>query len=278
MNYSLWWLPKALRDAGLNVIEVPGWQTRGHGDMGTVRFIICHHTAEVKSTRTKPTLSILLNGRPDLQGPLCNLALGQDGTFYMVAAGKAWHAGAGLWRGISDGNGCAVGIEAKNDGVGEIWPAVQIDSYAKGCAAILKYIKAAPDMVCGHKEYALPHGRKPDPNFDMNLFRQRVAKFMTPKSTQIAQKGLAPSKAPVAPAPVPQAVAASPIATASQTSRKVEKMNTNMLGGVFRAIVPPMLAFLIARGIIPAGNYDTVITAVMALATAVWSMQTNKAL
>jgi hypothetical protein len=53
-------------------------------------------------------------------------------------------------------------------------------------------------------------------------------------------------------------------------------MNPNMFGGIIRAIVPPALSFLIGRGILPAGDYSAVITAAMALGTAVWSIHTNK--
>ena len=34
-------------------------------------------------------------------------------------------------------------------------------------------------MACGHKEYALPVGRKNDPTFDMNDFRLQVAAIMS---------------------------------------------------------------------------------------------------
>ncbi|WLA68065.1 hypothetical protein [Bradyrhizobium diazoefficiens] len=37
MTYSLTWLPGVLHDARLEVLEQPGWQTRGHGDMGEAR-------------------------------------------------------------------------------------------------------------------------------------------------------------------------------------------------------------------------------------------------
>jgi len=33
-------------------------------------------------------------------------------------------------------------------------------------------------MCCGHKEYALPRGRKPDPSFDMTAFRAGVDAIM----------------------------------------------------------------------------------------------------
>jgi hypothetical protein len=232
MNYALTWLPKALRAAGLTVVEVDGWKTRGHGDMGPVKFVMCHHTAEPIDANTEPAMAILINGRAAvkatkktkaakaLPGPLCNLALGQSGTFYMVAAGKAWHAGGGNWAGFTDGNGSSIGIEAENNGLGEPWPEVQMVAYAKGCAAILKYIKASPDMVCGHKEYALPKGRKPDPSFDMNLFRKRVAKFMDPTVVVPAKKpapqAVPATKAPVAQPPAPKPVPASPIAVDPQ--------------------------------------------------------------
>lgn len=179
MTFALTWMPKALRDAGLNVEEQPGWQTRGHGDMGVVRGVLCHHTAG-KKDGNMPSLGIVINGRPDLAGPLCNLALGRDGTFFIVAAGRAYHAGRGLWQGVSNGNSSLIGIEAENTGLpnDQPWPEVQMDAYAKGCAALLKHIGAKPIMCAGHAEYALPKGRKSDPSFAMPTFREKVATFM----------------------------------------------------------------------------------------------------
>jgi hypothetical protein len=55
-------------------------------------------------------------------------------------------------------------------------------------------------------------------------------------------------------------------------------MNPNMLGGIVRAIVPPVLSFLIGRGIIPAGDYSAVITAALSFGTAAWSIHTNRIL
>ncbi len=53
-------------------------------------------------------------------------------------------------------------------------------AYKRGCAAILTHIGAKPIMCAGHKEYALPHGRKDDPDFDMVAFRTDVAALMAP--------------------------------------------------------------------------------------------------
>jgi hypothetical protein len=183
-TFSLLWLPQVLRDAGLTVIEVPGWQNRGHGDEGRVLGVLCHHTCGPLHGDL-PDLNVLVNGRPDLGGPLCNLGLGRTGTYYMIAAGKGWHAGAGNWQGVTDGNAHLIGIEAENAGTNDAhgaptdpWPEVQMDAYRRGVAAILKHIGSPPIMCAGHKEYALPHGRKDDPNFDMNAFRADVAALM----------------------------------------------------------------------------------------------------
>lgn len=176
MTYSLTWLPEVLRGAGLRVVEQPGWQTRGQGDVGKIQFVLCHHTAEKIDANMQPELRILTEGRHDLKGALAQLGLGQDGTYYVIAAGLAYHAGAGSWKGITSGNAHSIGIEAENNGLGEPWPEAQMDAYARGCAAILKHIGADVDMCVGHKEWAPT--RKIDPNFDMAAFRERVEFFM----------------------------------------------------------------------------------------------------
>ena len=179
MAFSLIWLAEVLEGAGLKVAEQPGWQTRGRADMGPVLGVMCHHTAGPRAGNM-PSLGIITNGRPDLPGPLSQLGLGRDGTCYIVAAGRANHAGAGNWQGITTGNSSFIGIEAENTGKDDDpWPAVQLDAYRRAVAAILKKIGADPIMCCGHKEYALPPGRKSDPSFDMDDFRFKVGLIMS---------------------------------------------------------------------------------------------------
>jgi hypothetical protein len=179
MGYLLGWLANVLRAAGLKVEEVPGWQERGVADMGEPLGVICHHTAGPK-TGNMSSLQTLIHGRPDLRGPLCHLGLGRDGTFYVVASGKAQHAGPGSWEGVIAGNTHLIGIEAENTGEPDDihWPDVQMTAYREGVAAILLHIGKGPEMCAGHKEYALPHGRKDDPDFDMNQFRVDVGAAM----------------------------------------------------------------------------------------------------
>src|SRR5262245_42022995 len=160
MVFSLTWLPDVLLSAGLKVAEQPGWETRGRAEMGTVKGVMCHHTSGAM-TGNMPSLGVVTNGRSDLPGPLAQRCLGRDGTFFVVAAGRCNHAGVGNWQGLTSGNSNFIGIEAENTGFtagpkAEAWPAVQLDAYRRGVAAILKKIGANAIMCCGHKEYALP--------------------------------------------------------------------------------------------------------------------------
>lgn len=185
MAFSLVWLPQVLKDAGLKVALVPGWEDRGRGDMGSVFGVICHHTVGGRQGNM-PSLQTLINGRKakppkkPLPGPLSQLGLGRDGTYYVIAAGRCNHAGEGLWRQLSNGNGNFIGIEAENTGGADDfpWPPVQLQAYHWGVAAILKHIGRGAEFCAGHKEYALPAGRKPDPSFDMVLFRAAVGTIL----------------------------------------------------------------------------------------------------
>ncbi len=172
------WLAAVLREAGCRVHEVPGWQERGRGEMTAVRGILVHHTAGPRMGNA-PSLNLIVEGRKDLQGPLSQLVLGRDGTFFVVAAGRCNHAGIGAWQDVTAGNSSFIGIEAENTGmIDDPWPNVQMEALTVGCAAILKHIGADEVMVAGHREYALPRGRKIDPLFDMIDFREDVATLL----------------------------------------------------------------------------------------------------
>jgi peptidoglycan hydrolase-like protein with peptidoglycan-binding domain len=200
MPFSLIWLPQVLKDAGLKVAAVDGWQDRGHGDVGNIVGVICHHTAGPKNGNM-PSLNTIVNGRSDLPGPLSQLGLGRDGAWFVIAAGKAFHAGAGSWKGVTTGNSSFIGIEAENTGLSNDspWPDVQIDSYQRGVAAILKHIGQSADFCAGHKEFALPTGRKTDPNFDMNSFRAAVAANMSGAPAPVPIPAFEPAKPDGAP-------------------------------------------------------------------------------
>src|ERR1044072_1917782 len=108
MAHSLTWLPDVLKAAGLKVAEVNGWKTRGNGDVGKIFGVICHHTVGPRSGNM-PSLKTLIKGRSDLPGPLAQLGLARDGTYFIIAAGRANHAGRGVWKGVTNGNSNFIG-------------------------------------------------------------------------------------------------------------------------------------------------------------------------
>lgn len=163
-------LPAALRDADVAVVLDPGWETRGNPSFDP-RGVVCHHTGPGSTAG----LRVLVRaGRPDLNGPLCNVFLAKDGVAYVIAAGRANHAGAGGWQGLSN-NSQVWGIEAEHPGdrLTE-WPPVQVEAYERICAAMARLSGFGPEMCCAHFEWAPL--RKVDPaRFDMRAFRARVA-------------------------------------------------------------------------------------------------------
>lgn len=174
-------LADSLRAQGLTVVEHPGWEHRGREFHARPDTILAHHTATPAQAKGDlPTLRLLVEGRSDLPGPLSQLALSRSGVVHVLASGKANHAGKGAWRGqVSSSR--TIGIEAEYDGSGRRWPQAQYDAYVRLCAALCRYLSVGPERVCGHREWALPRGRKVDPaGIDMETFRAQVRAALTP--------------------------------------------------------------------------------------------------
>lgn len=167
------WLADVLTDAGLKVVPYPGWETRG-GDSFDPKGIILHHTVTSPNSVDRVVDRMLAEtGSSKVPAPLANYSTNRDGTISLIAAGTANHGGAGAWGGLS-GNRYFFGDEMKNAGSSvEPWPAVQLESARRAAAAICNHLGVDSSMVCGHKEYATPKGRKTDPH-SLNMDEQRA--------------------------------------------------------------------------------------------------------
>lgn len=172
----LLWLADELRAAGMDVVEVEGWRTRG-SDFFAPRGIVCHHTATPESRAGDyPSLNLVRDGRSDLPGPLAQLGLGRSGKVYVIASGRANHAGTGGWKGLS-GNSSVLGIEAEDSG-DSVWAPIQVAAYKRLCAVLARKMDIPVSNICGHKEWA--PNRKIDPaGIDMNKFRADVSDILT---------------------------------------------------------------------------------------------------
>jgi hypothetical protein len=163
-----------LRGAGLSVVEVDGWTSRGSSDFNP-RGSVNHHTAGPKDGNI-PSLNTLIYGRSDLPGPLCNVAQARNNDVYVIASGRANHAGSGGWRGLS-GNSSVYGLEIEHTGTSsEAWTADRVEVAARVHAALIRG-RFGAEMVCQHKEWA------PDRKIDAyqsngETFRSRVAHYL----------------------------------------------------------------------------------------------------
>lgn len=190
MTFWLSNLASVLRNAGLYVVEVPGWQTRSFptwsppGYIEPPTHVMIHHTAS--NTSVASDIDYILNGPIS---PICNIYLGRNGACHVIAAGRVATNGKGSSRpwngGVPDNtmNHFAISIEAANNGIGEPWPQVQTDAYVKLAAALCVAYNIPVDHVRGHCEWA--PGRKIDPagpspwaqsgTWNMAQFRNSVA-------------------------------------------------------------------------------------------------------
>lgn len=176
-------LPAALERWGLTVVAVTGWEDRKRPGAFAPIGVMIHHTAAPDRSKDAPSLQVCIDGRRDLPGPLCQLLVARSGKVYVISAGRCNHAGEGSLPAVpaNGGNTLLVGIEAENDGVGELWPAVQVGAMVRATAAVLDLLGRPRMNVWGHREYT---PRKIDPaGIAMAQFRADVAAARPPGDT-----------------------------------------------------------------------------------------------
>jgi hypothetical protein len=188
----------ALKDYGVRTVEYPGWRARTAKDRnGTPRLFspygqAVHHDAASEAMSDQQVLRLMVEGRVDLAGPLCNGWIDSDSTVYLIAAGNANHAGMNeidvhlrLSKGQAPmgdarddpdrdemvGNPYLWGWECRNAGTGRD-PWEQLDAMERACAAVADVLGLTPDQIAGHRELT---ARKIDPaGINMHTFRGDV--------------------------------------------------------------------------------------------------------
>lgn len=188
------WIADKLRAYGLTVVEVTGWQDRARPGAFDPVGVIVHHTAAPQG-KPAPSLQVCIDGRTGLAGPLCNVLLARNCTCYVISAGRCNHAGQGSWRGIEDGNGKFLAIEAENDGIGEPWSPDLLIAFQRATAALIDGL-GRDGYAIGHKEWA--PGRKIDPNgIDMAWFRTHATIALANHQPKEWQQMLLDNGAPI---------------------------------------------------------------------------------
>lgn len=187
-------LADVLRAAGLKVVEVPGWKTRGRpASTGgfNPRGNLWHHTGAKDSNPNSIADDLAYAkwlakiGRSDLPAPLCQVSIGRDGTVYVCAAGRGNHAGKAKASGpvrAGDGNELYLGWECQNSG-SEGWTKAQYDAMVTAGAATSRHYKWPSSANRAHKETSVTG--KWDPGLlDMDRFRADIAARMKNPSVQ----------------------------------------------------------------------------------------------
>lgn len=160
-----------LRLAGLEVIEFEGWMTRGRSSGGyDSGFPVCmmwHHDASSPNTNPRSTAEYACYNAD--AKPICNLQVDRTGKVWVLAAGATNTNGSGGPVTLPSGktvpldkmNTQAVGMEICNNGVGEEYPAKQIDACFKTSIVIANNLGIPCDDACIHQVWAPT--RKIDP-------------------------------------------------------------------------------------------------------------------
>ncbi|HEY0097188.1 MAG TPA: N-acetylmuramoyl-L-alanine amidase [Archangium sp.] len=140
-----------------------------------IDVIVLHHTA---SNSGRADLAWLRSQESRVSA---HYLVDRDGRIYQLVADedRAWHAGRCALRGVTtDMNARSLGIELVNDGTGRT---PYTEQQYRALEALVPYLVTTygvpPENVVGHKDVAVPAGRKNDPsaNFDFARIRRAVA-------------------------------------------------------------------------------------------------------
>ena len=177
---------------------VDGWRTRDRnhrGPWGPVHGLMVHHTGDDAADNID--LRVIVHGRADLPGPLAQFGCDDEGTIWVIACGRANHAGGGDPRvlraviaesyddypprphqhtgspGATDGNDNFYGVETFYSGRERPTPEAR-RALVLLAAAICHHHGWTAKSVIGHKEWS---DWKSDPGrVDMHEFRRSVAR------------------------------------------------------------------------------------------------------
>jgi N-acetylmuramoyl-L-alanine amidase len=150
----------------------PNFNERGGKDIDT---IVLHHTA---TNNGAGDLAHMRNPKSEVSA---HYMVDRDGKIYQLVNDqkRAWHAGPSELHGKpTDVNGRSIGIEIVNDGSGRTpFTEAQMKSLTQLVGFLKQEYKVPMNNIVGHKDVAVPKGRKNDPaaNFDWNRLRDGIS-------------------------------------------------------------------------------------------------------
>lgn len=127
---------------------------------GGVSMLVLHYT---DTDDARQSLDILTSPAREVSA---HYLIGEDGHVWNLVPEdeRAWHAGAGRWRGLDDINSRSIGIELQNPGHGHGYRAFtepQLAALIALCQGILGRHAIAPRDVIAHSDLAPTRKRDP---------------------------------------------------------------------------------------------------------------------
>jgi N-acetylmuramoyl-L-alanine amidase len=129
-------------------------------DGRTPDLVLLHYTGMIDAASAVAQLT------NPASGVSCHYVVDEDGSILQLVpeAARAWHAGAGSWKGDADINSCSIGIEIVNRGHDFDYPDFpdpQVEAVIALCRDISRRWPVPPERVLAHSDTA-PR-RKIDP-------------------------------------------------------------------------------------------------------------------
>ena len=169
------------------------WKRRGRSgntgyESGRPSHVMVHHTASSRSADGWDDANYCTFNSSNK--PVCNLLISRMAEIFVCAAGPTNTNGSGgdpCGMANDSMNSHAIGIEASNDGIGEVWSSDMLDCYNRLCAELCTTYGIPTGRIHSHWEYAAyrgkidpagpprPTGGGPAPlSWNMNAFRSDV--------------------------------------------------------------------------------------------------------
>ncbi len=144
----------------------------------TPTLIVIHYTAMASAEAAiarlcDPQAEVSAHYLIDRSGPVTQMVKEDQ---------RAWHAGAGEWRGLTDINSRSIGIELDNDGT-HAFPEPQMAALEDLLQGIRSRWPVAASDIIGHSDMAPGRKSDPGPRFDWaRLARQGLAAPVAPET------------------------------------------------------------------------------------------------
>jgi predicted chitinase len=191
-----------------SVIKMPSPNSSDRPPGTKIDAIVLHHTAG--GGTAQDTGRFFQNPANKVSS---NYVIGKDGTIVQPVEDekRSWHAGESELNGRRNVNDFSIGIEIVNQGDGkDPYPDEQYKALAKVVVHLQNKYSIPWERIVGHKDVAIPRGRKIDPsaNFSYEKLRQEVQALTGGAVPEFGGAASASEAAPAASSGTPTADAA----------------------------------------------------------------------